>query len=85
MFLGWKRWTLSDWHRGTVSWDEEHQLGLNLPARYPPQLPSSSSSSGTRARRSRSGSTAGSSRVVPIATRLSSRWRSTRLDAGRAG
>jgi integrase len=31
----WNRWTVSDWHRETVGWDEERRLGLNLPTRYP--------------------------------------------------
>lgn len=35
LFPGWNRWTLSDWHRETVGWDEERGVGLNLPARYP--------------------------------------------------
>jgi integrase len=35
LFPGWNRWTLSDWHRETVGWNEESEVGLNLPARYP--------------------------------------------------
>lgn len=31
----WNRWTVSDWHRETVGWNEENKRGLNLPARYP--------------------------------------------------
>jgi integrase len=29
------RWTVSDWHRETVGWEEETREGLNLPNRYP--------------------------------------------------
>ena len=31
---GMNRWTVSDWHRQTVGWDEETKVGLNLPV-YP--------------------------------------------------
>lgn len=29
------RWTISDWHRETVGWDEDTTRGLNLPQAYP--------------------------------------------------
>lgn len=32
---GWNRWTVSDWHRETVGWDAENEVGLNLPQTYP--------------------------------------------------
>ena len=35
LFPGWNRWTLSDWHRECVGWDEEQKAGLNLAVRYP--------------------------------------------------
>jgi integrase len=31
----WNRWTVSDWHRETVGYDEETRQGLNLARRYP--------------------------------------------------
>ncbi len=31
----WSRWTVSDWHRETVGYDEESKAGLNLPQRFP--------------------------------------------------
>ncbi|MEO7476751.1 MAG: hypothetical protein ABIY46_15605 [Gemmatimonadales bacterium] len=35
LFPGKNRWTLSDWHRETVGWDEEKKAGLKLEHRYP--------------------------------------------------
>jgi integrase len=35
LFPGWNRWTLSDWRRETVGWDEERKVGFSLAARYP--------------------------------------------------
>jgi integrase len=35
LWPGWNRWTVSDWHRETVGFDEATAVGLNLPKRYP--------------------------------------------------